>query len=260
MEETKLLRPVSYTAMRRSLLGASGILAVGLVSAALAQTIEGLDIQALERRGEAAQVDAQALIDFVTGQGEPQAAPAKAVANDAYDRIADLDVSHIASGSRNSPIDFDAMVAGAKGNLAGPRPTPLVTVFVSLSMPADTLRRTIADTTSAGGVVVLRGFSQQGAKAFVDGLSKVVDQQGASNIAIDPRLFRAFHVDRVPTIVSASSAFEPCDQLDCVTPPPPHDRISGNVTLAYALQTFSDDEGPGAPAARVALRNLGRHP
>lgn len=244
--------------MRKSLLTIGGVLAVGLVSAALAQTIEGLDLQKTERRGEASQDDAQSLVDFVRGQGEPQAAAARAVANDAYDRIADLDVSNIAGGAKGGPIDLDEMVAGAKSNVAGPKTTPLVMAFVSLSMPEEALRRTIADTTRAGGIVVMRGFSAGSAKAFVDGLSKVVDQKDASNIAIDPRLFRAFHVDRVPTIVSAASMFEPCDQLDCVTPPPPHDRIAGNVPLSYALQTFTDANGPGAPAAKVALANLGR--
>lgn len=242
--------------MRKSLLTIFGVLGVGIVSAALAQTIEGLDLQKTERRGEASQDDAQSLVDFVRGQGEPQAAAAQAVTNDAYDRIADLDVSNITGGSKGGPIDLDEMVAGAKSNVAGPKTTPLVMAFVSLSMPEEALRRTIADTTRAGGIVVMRGFSKEGAKAFVAGLSKVVDQKDASNIAIDPRLFRAFHVDRVPTIVSAASMFEPCDQLDCVTPPPPHDRISGNVPLSYALQTFTDANGPGAPAAKVALANL----
>ncbi len=247
--------------MRKSLLTIGGVLAVGLVSAALAQTIEGLDLQKAEARGEASQDDAQSLVDFVRGQGGPQDAAdqstaAQAVANDAYDRIADLDVSNIAGGAKGGPIDLDEMVAGAKSNVAGPKTTPLVMAFVSLSMPEEALRRTIADTTRAGGIVVMRGFSREGAKAFVAGLSKVVDQKDASNIAIDPRLFRAFHVNRVPTIVSAASMFEPCDQLDCVTPPPPHDRISGNVPLSYALQTFTDANGPGAPAAKVALANL----
>lgn len=247
--------------MRKSLLTIGGVLAVGLVSAALAQTIEGLDLQKTARRGEASQDDAQSLVDFVRGQGGPQdaaqSAAAQAVANDAYDRIADLDVSNIAGGARGGPIDLDEMVAGAKSNVAGPKTTPLVMAFVSLSMPEEALRRTIADTTRAGGIVVMRGFSAGGAKAFVEGLSKVVDQKDASNIAIDPRLFRAFHVDRVPTIVSAASMFEPCYQLDCVTPPPPHDRIAGNVPLSYALQTFTEANGPGAPAAKVALANLG---
>lgn len=253
-----MLRDVRMTDMRKSLVPLGGVLAVGLVSAALAQTIEGLDLQALEHRGEALQDDAQALVEFVRGQGNPQEAAAQQVANDAYDRIAELDVSNIAGGKEGDPIDLDEMVAGAKSNIVGPKSSPLVMAFVSLSIPEDSLRRTIADTTRAGGIVVLRGFSPDGAQVFATRLSKVVDQKGASNIAIDPRLFRAFHVTRVPTIVSAASAFDPCDGLDCVTPPPPHDRITGNVTLGYALEIFANDAGPGAPAAKVALANLAR--
>ena len=83
----------------------------------------------------------------------------------------------------------------------------------------------------------------------------VVDQAGASNVAIDPRLFRSFRVDRVPTYVALSSDFEPCDQLDCVTTPPPHNRVAGNVSVGYVLETFSNANGPGAPVSRVALAN-----
>jgi conjugal transfer pilus assembly protein TrbC len=173
--------------MRSSIRAAVGVISVGLVSAALAQTIEGLDLQGVEKRGEAAQEEAQALLDFVKGQGEPQAKAAQAIVDDAYDRIADLDVSGIAGGSKDGQIDFDAMVAGAKGNLAGPKSTPLVIAFVSLSMPEESLRRTILDTTRAGGVIVFRGFSQGGAKPFVQLLAKAVDQKDAPNITIVPR-------------------------------------------------------------------------
>ncbi|GGN55372.1 type-F conjugative transfer system pilin assembly protein TrbC [Novosphingobium sp. PC22D] len=240
--------------MRKSMVGLGGVLAIGIVSAALAQTIDGLDLQAVEKRAENGRQDAQDVFDFVTGQGDPPAAAAREVVDNARDRIADLDVSAI--GKSEGPVNLDELVAGAKSTVAGPKSTPLIMAFVSLSMPGESLRRTIADTTKAGGVVIFRGFSAEGPKPFVEALSRVVDQKSASNIAIDPRLFRAFKVDRVPTIVAASTNFEPCDQLDCVTPAPPHDRISGNVSLAYALQEFVEGRGPGAPAARVALANL----
>jgi conjugal transfer pilus assembly protein TrbC len=41
-----------------------------------------------------------------------------------------------------------------------------------------------------------------------------------------------------------------------VTAPPPHDRISGNTSVAYVLETFAGANGPGAPVARLALANL----
>ena len=71
---------------------------------------------------------------------------------------------------------------------------------------------------------------------------------------------RAFDVTAVPTMVVSSSDFTPCDGLTCKTTPPPFDRIEGNVTVRYALETFAGENGPGALIARTALANLGRNP
>ena len=168
--------------------------------------------------------------------------------------IEGLDVSQIAGGQ--GPFDFDEMVAGAKAGMAKPEGAPLFIAFASLSMPEEALSKMIEDTTKAGGVVVFRGFSAGNPQGFIQGIRKVVDQAGASNVAIDPRLFRSFGVDRVPTYVALSSDFEPCDQLDCVTAPPPHDRIAGNVSVSYVLESFANANGPGAPVSRLALRNM----
>ncbi|MDQ2764702.1 MAG: type-F conjugative transfer system pilin assembly protein TrbC, partial [Pseudomonadota bacterium] len=52
----------------------------------------------------------------------------------------------------------------------------------------------------------------------------------------------------------------PCDGLACRTTPPPFDQMVGNVTVRYALETFADDNGPGALVARTALANLDKAP
>ena len=77
-------------------------------------------------------------------------------------------------------------------------------------------------------------------------------------LGVDPRLFRAFNVTRVPQIVAVSSDFDLCDGFHCTTQLPPHDRMMGNVTLRYALETFAQGHGPGAPVAAHALQAL-RH-
>ncbi|MGB3796716.1 MAG: type-F conjugative transfer system pilin assembly protein TrbC [Alteraurantiacibacter sp.] len=237
------------------------ILTVGIaiaccgVTAAIAQSVEGLDIQMLEERSAEFAEDAEELLAFVRDSGEVHTEEAQALVDAGTQRMANVDVTGI--GPSGGDIDLDALVAGAKGNLQAPKAAPLLIAFVSLSMPEDSLKRTINDTTRAGGIVVFRGFSKEGAKPFVAAMQQLVDQQGATNMAIDPRLFRAFGVDRVPTVVAVSSAFEPCDQLDCISTPPPYDVISGNVPLRYALETFVDGGGPGAPVARTALTNLG---
>ncbi len=238
---------------RKIAMSLTGFSLIGCVTAVFAQSADGFDPQAIEARAGEFQEDAQALFDYVTSNGEEHQEEAQTIVKEGYASIEGLDVSDIAGG--DGPFDFDEMVAGAKAGMANPEGAPLFIAFASLSMPEGSLAKLIEDTTKAGGVVVFRGFSAGNPQAFITGIRNVVDQAGASNVAIDPRLFRSFRVDRVPTYVALSSDFEPCDQLDCVTTPPPHDRIAGNVSVGYVLETFSNANGPGSPVSRVALAN-----
>lgn len=239
---------------RKIAVALAGFSLIGGVTAVFAQSMDGFDPQTIEARAGEFQEDAQALFDYVTANEETHREEAQDVVQKGYASIEDLDVSGIAGS--DGPIDFDEMVAGAKAGMAAPKGAPLFIAFASLSMPEEALSKMIEDTTRAGGVVVFRGFSSGDPQAFIMGIRNVVDQAGASNVAIDPRLFRSFQVDRVPTYVALSSDFEPCDQLDCIAPPPPHDRISGNVSVAYVLETFVGSNGPGAPVAQLALSNM----
>jgi conjugal transfer pilus assembly protein TrbC len=218
------------------LVGALSIL--GGVTVVLAQDMSGFDPKAIEAKADEFAEDAQALFEYATANQEEHLEDAQTVAERGFQAIDGLDVSDIAGG--DGPFNFDEMVAGAKAGMAAPKGAPLFIAFASLSMPEDSLSRMIADNP----------------QNFIQGIRNVVDQAGASNVAIDPRLFRSFGVDRVPTYVALSSDFEPCDQLDCVTAPPPHDKISGNVSVAYVLETFADANGPGAPVSRLALSNI----
>jgi len=175
--------------------------------------------------------------------------------NAATDKVAALHAAP-GTGSANAS-DFDGLV-GQAGQAMRPdaRSAPMFIAFASLSMPADSLQRMIADVSKAGGMVVFRGFSSAGGRAFMEQLRKVVPEGEAAHISIDPRLFSAYHVDAVPTYVAASSSFTLCSGPDCVNDPPAYDRMAGNVTAHFALETFADGKGPGAPVAAKALANL----
>jgi len=96
-------------------------------------------------------------------------------------------------------------------------------------------------------------------KAFSAMLGKVVtDKDQLSNVGIDPRLFRAFNVEAVPTYVAVSTVFDLCSGLNCTTSVPTHDKITGNVSIRNVLDTFVAAHGPGAGVASVALRNLSK--
>jgi conjugal transfer pilus assembly protein TrbC len=67
-------------------------------------------------------------------------------------------------------------------------------------------------------------------------------------------------VTAVPAYVVTSTDIDICDGFSCTTALPPHDRMAGNVTAAYALASFRAGGGPGSAAARVYLERLNRRP
>lgn len=247
--------------MKKLLLSALAIASIGTGCAVLAQTVEGLDLDAIRARSAKSKQDATALVNEVERRGDAFRKDAQTVQAVALEQMRTIDKASLPRGPAGA-VDFDEMIHAASANLKENQGTaPQFMVFVSTSMPEQALKRIIADTSAAGGVVVFRGFPGNSGKAFIAALSRVVekDQQFAS-IGIDPRLFRAFDVTAVPTMVVSSSDFTPCDGLTCKTTPPPFDRIEGNVTVRYALETFAGENGPGALVARTALANLGRNP
>ena len=123
-------------------------------------------------------------------------------------------------------------------------------------MPPQSLKTLVRDTAAAGGVTVLRGFPGGSAKQ----LTKMLTAMGQSGeqlsaLGIDPRLFRAFDIKAAPSFVMASSDFTLCDGFDCKGAVPPHDRMTGNVSVEYALETFAGGAGPGS---RLAVLHLAR--
>ncbi len=247
--------------MRKRLIAIGLVLTLSGVGAVLAQTsVDGLDLEAIDKR---AQAKAAETADFVKAILERQShanaehTDAEAVVAAARSKLAQTAARSRPGGSGSAGVDLDAMVADA-GQLTKPAASgaPMFIAFASLSMPAESLQRMIADVTKAGGMVVFRGFSAEGGHAFMAGLSKVIPQGLAPHVSIDPRLFRAYHVEAVPTYVAASSSFTLCSGDGCESEPTPYDRMAGNVTAEYALETFAQGNGPGAAVAKVALRNL----
>lgn len=162
--------------------------------------------------------------------------------------------------SGDPTFDFDRMIVDA-GDMAknGLGEAPRFIAFASLSMPAPALRQMMDDVTRAGGVVVFRGLTQGSAKVMTDALSRVLKPgEQMDGVGIDPRLFRTFGIETVPTYIVTSSDFDLCDGFDCTTAVPPFDRMSGNVTTAHALTTFAQGSGPGAKLAAQHLARLER--
>ena len=250
--------------LRRAALVTGAMSMLASVGGVFAQTMAGdLDLEAVEKR---AHDGAVAAAEFVQGVLNRQKAIDPKMRGDAQDVVERGNRALMVAADKAQPgqvgggsVDFDEIVAAA-GETTKPthNTAPMLIGFASLAMPPDSLRQMITDISRAGGMVVFRGFSANGPKVFSASLRQILPPGGEAHISIDPRLFRAYHIEAVPTYVAASSGFELCAGEDCESAVTPHDRLAGNVTTHYALETFAQGNGPGAPVARVALANMDR--
>jgi conjugal transfer pilus assembly protein TrbC len=237
------------------------VLASAALGGALAQDAGELDLDAIRARAAAQAGDAEALATTARERAKALASEAKTSAEQSQangSRYIDAAKASARPTPSTDTFDFDKMIAAAgASDTADLGEAPRLIAFASTSMPAAALRQMIDDVGKAGGVVVYRGLPQGNAKLFTAALSKVLRQgERPQGVGIDPRLFRAFRIDAVPAYVVASSDFDLCDGFDCTTSVPPFDMLTGNVTAAYALETFAQGGGPGAQIAAQHLARL----
>ena len=147
------------------------------------------------------------------------------------------------------------------GELLGPRSgTAELLIFTSLSVPAASWRQWAREAARAGAPLVLRGVGEGGLPATAKRIGERLGGHEAG-VAIDPRLFRLFGIERVPAVVVVPGGVPPCRSRGCAEDPaPPHDRIAGNIGLVAALEAVADEGDAGRETAKAFLGRLGRGP
>lgn len=244
--------------MNRPLLLTAFGSAVSLGGFALAQSVpDDIDLAAIRAAAAEHAADAEALATNVRERAAKLAEDARETQHAAHgSRAAYADA--VEAGASGEVLDFDAMVrAQSQAERASLTDTPRFVAFASLSMPPQALKALVRDMARAGGVTVMRGFPQGDSEGFKRRLAAIwSDGNEANSLGIDPRLFRAFRIEAVPSFVMLGADFSPCDGFACTDQVPPHDRISGNVSVAHVLETFSSGHGPGAALAANHLARL----
>jgi len=124
---------------------------------------------------------------------------------------------------------------------------PKLLVFVSFSMPPVTLKTLGSQVNAVGGNLVLRGLVNGGFKETAEKLKELQEE-----IIIDPTLFEAYGITLVPTFVLRSESTRKVKNGS-------YDRLSGNVSLEYALEQFALS-GDTRQVATQLLQDLRRVP
>ena len=159
-------------------------------------------------------------------------------------------------GRSSDPLPAERHAAGIVGGAAGRGDTAEVLVFTSLSVPAASWRQWAREATNTGAPLVLRGVGAGGLRETVKEIGERLGGAEAG-VAIDPRLFRLFGVTRVPVVAVVPGGVPPCRSRSCADdPPPPHDRVTGNIGLVSALEAIADEGTVAREAARRHLERL----
>jgi type-F conjugative transfer system pilin assembly protein TrbC len=147
--------------------------------------------------------------------------------------------------------------------------------FVSWNMPLEMLRSYVIEAMWSGGTLIFKGIppGKDMATFMRTDLQKLVYNKGAAaNVSLDPRMFDAYGVDTVPTIVlttyraefectgvkpitfeyaGQTLSYDSCPALDSDK----YWKMEGAVTTSYALQAFIDD---GASVGKPYLNALAK--
>ena len=235
-------------------------LAAALLLAACCGPVRADDTPPVTVPGNAASDAARSLVDEVLRKagggdnaGDGLGEWTRGVIGRALDRTGKA-APKVAEGAP-APLSAERHAGATAAGLAGRPNTADIIVFTSLSVPAPSWRQWASEAARIGAPLVLRGVGEGGMRATVQ---RIGGRIGAHKVgvAIDPRLFRLFGIERVPAVAVVPGGVPPCRSRGCSDDPAPaHDVIAGNTGLVAALEAIAAEGGPGRDIAR---RHLGR--
>ncbi len=131
-----------------------------------------------------------------------------------------------------------------------------VLICTSLSVPVASWRQWARAAAVLDALLVMRGV---GAAGLPTTARAIRDRLGDRNvgIAIDPRLFRLFDIERVPAVVVVPGGVPPCESRGCAgDSAPPHDIVAGNISLVSALEAIAAEGDVGHAVAKAHLARM----
>jgi conjugal transfer pilus assembly protein TrbC len=161
------------------------------------------------------------------------------------------DIAKIADGYRQYP---------ATSNRTGTSDSPELMVFVSFSMPRESLERIVIQSEKSGAVMVLRGFKGNSMARMGEEIAKLIGKRNVTAL-IHPPAFTQFKVTQVPALVLAKPSQATRIGTDGCAAPTSYIKVDGDVTQDYALDLIERQAPTWADAARqFSLRLAGRKP
>jgi len=115
--------------------------------------------------------------------------------------------------------------------------SPELLIFVSFSMPDESLKQWGSDAQKVGGKLLVRGFLDNSLQKTSDKVRMLFGEKEIGGVMIDPERFQKFKIDKVPAVVLLEKAVLPCDKEPCLEPN--YDIVYGDMTLIEALEQIA---------------------
>jgi len=144
-----------------------------------------------------------------------------------------------------SDIDKNNLLARLQNLLPADTKTKAMStamLFVSFSMPDNSLRAWITQATQLQIPILIRGLYQDSLLKTQQKVATLLpDEQGG--VAIDPTLFKKFSIEQVPTLVLIKAETQ-------------FDKVAGNVGLSTLLEVLTEDGEFSQDIAKQLLARL----
>ncbi|MDE0454168.1 MAG: type-F conjugative transfer system pilin assembly protein TrbC [Gammaproteobacteria bacterium] len=165
-----------------------------------------------------------------------------------------------AGGGPAAPLPAETHAGRAVEDFAARQGTAEVLVFMSLAAPEASWVQWAAQTARIGAPLVLRGVLPGGLRATATEIERRLGGH-ETGVAVDPRLFRLFGVERVPAVVAVPGGVPACANRGCAgDAAPPFDAVAGNIGLVAALEAIAAEGAVARETALAYLERLGRRP
>lgn len=115
--------------------------------------------------------------------------------------------------------------------------TPKLLIFISFSMPKESLKAWAKQAHQVGGTLLLRGLYENSIHKTSLRTMEIFGETIESELKVDPESFRKFQIKTVPAVVIISEHQKECQQEPCQLPV--FDMISGDISLESALEKIT---------------------
>lgn len=155
--------------------------------------------------------------------------------------------THLAYGQKESP-NLEAIAnqfQNCVGNVSEEAKKEDILVFVSLSMPEQSLKLWSQQVEKIGASLTLRGFVDNSIQATTQKAVKLFSETNNGGFSVDPEKFRQYNIKSVPAVVLVSGNS--------------HDIVYGDTSLESALEYIKNKGSPESKSKAATYLNKIRH-